>query len=443
MIKRINYIILLVLLSFTAYAQSPAVVQFASSEHYFAGQDISLQFYADTPGKTRVNLDLPNGLALSYGQIVTLAGDFYGIPNSPISLGKTKAERISRFLAAYATLAEDIPAVKEATKIWDIIKDEQEQLREGVQQGLDPSEIFASFAQEHDIAWNCITGGLCPSDFPWLDKTTFSKIYYLKPGRYLILLDTDFDHFGKGAWLAYSAGHEAALAKAIEAHADKNLTKLAQAYAMNAFANHFFTDGFSSGHMRTPRTELYTQVSPPTVGSLLAGYMHNEDGNNGLIVTNANGDTWKAFGDGHYLDPRNQVNREILHKAMQISADEIFTAYLSGKLPTEDLALKYIPNNAKLDQNREDKTNPSPLFYWDSETHQVLRRIELNNPNNYQWTSSWIGWETLLEIAKNNNIRPPIQSFLLAHPDTSNEAIKRGLITDRELLYFFQSNKKQ
>ena len=55
-------------------------------------------------------LRLPNGLELSFGQIIALAGDFYGVPEHLIIDPTEKAEKVSsgrrkRFIAAYSTLA--------------------------------------------------------------------------------------------------------------------------------------------------------------------------------------------------------------------------------------------------------------------------------------------------------------------------------------------------
>lgn len=55
------------------------------------------------------NLTLPNGVRLSFGNIIAMAGDYYGIPNAPI-IDPLKPEKIDdgalqRFKNAYNTLA--------------------------------------------------------------------------------------------------------------------------------------------------------------------------------------------------------------------------------------------------------------------------------------------------------------------------------------------------
>ena len=36
------------------------------------------------PGGNNLKLTLPNGVRLSFGNIIAMAGDYYGIPNAPI-----------------------------------------------------------------------------------------------------------------------------------------------------------------------------------------------------------------------------------------------------------------------------------------------------------------------------------------------------------------------
>ena len=59
-------------------------------------------------GKKKL-LTLPNGAALAFGEILALAGDFYGVPDAPISNAfnpdQVDAGAPQRFNNAYATLA--------------------------------------------------------------------------------------------------------------------------------------------------------------------------------------------------------------------------------------------------------------------------------------------------------------------------------------------------
>lgn len=56
---------------------------FSGFEHQYFGDQIHLRFYNSNSDKL---LHLPNGLILTYGQIVMLAGDLFGDPQHPISI---------------------------------------------------------------------------------------------------------------------------------------------------------------------------------------------------------------------------------------------------------------------------------------------------------------------------------------------------------------------
>lgn len=84
---------------------------FTSCEHEHIGNGIRLPKPGRGVGPSAQRpLTLPNGLKLSYGQIIALAGDFYGVPEEPIvDPTEEPNERVygrrKRFMAAYSTLA--------------------------------------------------------------------------------------------------------------------------------------------------------------------------------------------------------------------------------------------------------------------------------------------------------------------------------------------------
>jgi hypothetical protein len=434
------FLMLTLLVTPLVFANTPPPLGFQSPEHVAIGENVLLQFPDSAPSRD-VSLHLQNGLTFSYGEILALSGDFYGVVDAPIALGKTVEEQQQRFVNAFATLATDTKAVAESAKLLALIKKEEKDIQVGIQQGENPTAVYARVNTDYDIEWNCITGGLCAADIPGVSQEVLRKIYVLKQGRYLQLADTDFDHFNIQAWQAYSAGHSVALATAIAANRDHTIATLEKAYAMNAFASHYLSDSFAAGHMRSPRLELYYTVFPATVGSILAGSMHVEDNKQGLVISNRRGDTWKAYGDSYYADERNQKNRALLQEAMQTSADEIYAAFATGKLPTEDKVHDLIPDLEKLSRPDEQHVNLSPLFYWDKDKKVALRRNSLTDVHDYTWTAYWIGWETMLELLSINGIPSSEQAALLAHADTRAGALKKGLITDKDVLKFYQSHK--
>jgi hypothetical protein len=374
-------------------------VKFEGGEHMAIGDSVLLRFGGE-PGIRAGDqkLVLPNGLELTYGQIVALGGDFYGIVGSPISDGRTAQERIDRFTNAFDSLARADVAVDEATKILAVMGEEIERVRAAIGAGGMASAEYAKLADKLSEQWNQITGG------GWLVKP------WVPPGRYLMLAGENWDHFGQHAVLAYQAGHAAALQQATKAgESEDPRLALMLAYAMNAFADHYLSDLFSSGHLRTPRKELYRNVTPSEVGSLLSRYMHDEDCHWGLIVTNGSkGQRWHAYGDKRYFDAVNFDNMAKVNAALQMSVDEIFQACQTGKEPDpgsyQALAL-VVPDLKRVQSAFDTAGHISPLFVWDGAT--VLRRNDINNLDDFSWTADWVGVATLTKLIARSDPPPP------------------------------------
>ena len=79
-------------LELAAPEKTPPTLRFEGGEHTAIGDDTLLRFVKDAPAipARQVELHLPNGLALTYGQVIALGGDFYGIPGQPISDGNSR-----------------------------------------------------------------------------------------------------------------------------------------------------------------------------------------------------------------------------------------------------------------------------------------------------------------------------------------------------------------
>jgi len=346
-----------------------------SAEHTFIGDSATLHFDNGNVPAVRTPLHLPNGLALTYGQIVALAGDFYGLPDAPIS---DDPKPPARFLAAFGTLVNQPQSVAEANRILQIMQTEIDAVNEAIKKGLQPSTVYAGLGDSLNKQYNVATGG----------GSAVTDLY--PPGRYLALALTNWDHFGTHAITAYTSGHQAAVDQAIAARKAANpAAKRAQlelAYAMNAFADHFLTDLFSSGHLRTPRKELYdVSVAGHEIGSYLAKFMHDEDSCWGLKVQNGMGRQWTAYGDKKLLDTISKDNLSIVEQAVQTSVDEIFNAYTAGA-PAPLQALRFVPRLTPL-RDWQQRTNPAALFINDGQTVQV--RNDLANRYDYSWTRSW------------------------------------------------------
>ena len=194
----------------------PVIAEFfAAPEHSFIGTRIILE------KEEHRQLTLPNGVQIKFEHIIALAGDFYGIPEQPIidPMLEEDSGRYQRFLAAYNTLAR-------------APEDKVEELRKLI--AITDKEIGNRKQDE-------ITGG------KWLGGIP------VKEGRMLRLAKNNHDHFLPHAKSAYLTGHLLAMEKAKEA-SKSDITEqeklLHEAYSIDAFACHFLTDSFASGHIR-------------------------------------------------------------------------------------------------------------------------------------------------------------------------------------------------
>lgn len=351
------------------------VALFESSEHVIIAANATLK-YLDGSTQPAVShlIQLQNGLGLTYGQILALSGDFYGDPNQPISDLPTLEARMSKVYSNFETLAENPDSVAEANDILDNLNQEFNVVAAVIQAGQEPSAAYAALGDTLSFAWNSITyHGPVPRPCTNPDY----KACWFPMGRYLNLASSNWDHFGKYALLCYQAGHQQAMQMASVAQTNEDLD---QAYAVNAFADHFLTDLFSAGHLRTPRKEMYDDANTGFVASILARMMHDEDSRYGLWVSNQRGDVWVAYGDKRYRDSADYANAKIVQKCVQQSMDEIYEAAVNRAIPAVGTTpvFSYIPN---LDVDWTDPRNFAPLFnyvadYWSPNDGQVFRRTD-------------------------------------------------------------------
>ena len=186
-------------------------------------------------GKSLLTLD--NGMRLSFGQIIALAGDFYGISEKPIvdpSQGSNDIDygRRERFQSAYETMKK--APKKEIEKLLKMLEDDS---REEKADGRERSDRRFHSIRE----WDEAVGGEWALGLP------------LKPGRMLKLAESNYDHFQPNAKEAYVTGHQLAMKKSREAAKSDELHReklLREAYSIDAFSCHFLTDCFASGHIR-------------------------------------------------------------------------------------------------------------------------------------------------------------------------------------------------
>jgi len=220
----------------------PILIGFSAGEHRFLGDAITLWMPDGTATiGAKYPLQMQSGLNLTYGQINSLAGDFYA-SIAPISDGPDDANRKARFMSAYKTLGEKnsyYDNVAEAQKLLSIIQTEVDLINKALQNGVAPSEVYQLLENDWDTLQR------------FWDETMIRTESMSGVPNYWDILMTNWDHFGEDARTAYKAGHQAAL----EVAAGGNLVL---GYAINAFADHYLQDSFAASHLRVPRR--YTTI---------------------------------------------------------------------------------------------------------------------------------------------------------------------------------------
>ncbi|RDW72772.1 uncharacterized protein DSM5745_07944 [Aspergillus mulundensis] len=308
-------------------------------------------------------------VALNFGRIIALAGDFYTnrTSNSPEAYTpicgrffKSNESPMSRFRNAVESLRTDADGF--LRKIWEMIGHEGDLIDAARRHGHSPASAFHSGqVPPHIHPDNC----KLPDDAEWfmamwrgIDKPLMSL--------YAWLAYTNADHFGDDAVMAYSIGHAIALRTAREAKTRKTPQEQAQglhlAYIYEAFAAHYLTDLFSAGHLRAPRHLLHSSNSKLMASCMLSKlgidlskfdikdikkcitadapeipiwdiqqrYMHDDDCATGLLVKSRNGDEWIAYGDKQYFESKNAVNRARAEFCLQASIDEVYQVGFEG-----------------------------------------------------------------------------------------------------------------
>lgn len=313
--------------------------------------------------------------------MLALAGDFVGNPRAPICEGATEAERKVRFANAAKEMSVD---PNEIATILRMINEEVEALNKAIQRGDGkPSDVYKQFGIARELEFNRVT-----------------------KGRYLNLAATNFDHFGDGAVAAYKAAHAVALGRAEDAGKGALSQpgvpwKLETAYFLNAFADHYLSDLFSAGHLRTDRVKLHiwsTVGIPGTeimCGDYLAKFVHDEDSRYGLNVENERGDHWRAYGDNRYFDKENQKNRQFCEEAVQVSIQEIYQAYQAKNGAPVYGALKLIPNLTKA---RDWSSNPNNRVLFRFEGAKLLERRDVNNLGDSNYVDCLTGLGTVTDL---------------------------------------------
>lgn len=391
----------------------PGLELFESPEHEAFGDGL---IFVDAHGNsfTQSPPDVnyfPNagGQSFSFGQILALAGDFYGLPSQPISDASGDAAQQQRFIQAFNTLYDEplVFGTSMASNILSIIQDQSNAVNAAVAQiqtaQPNATDVWSqAYSQtnagdQYDQRYNLATGASNVS--PW----------WASKGRYLQLAATNWDHFGSHAVATYRAGHACALQAA--ANGDYQ-----RAYFLEAFACHFLTDLFSAGHLRTPRKTLHTN-NP--AADLCSRFMHDEDSYNGLVVqdNSANPTSWIAYGDKRLNDTLNATNFSRARNAVQISLNEVINA-LSKRDPSPTYGALALTPNLSLVANATDTRNWSPLYIAVNGTAQ--QRVVLTDLRCRSWSDDFLYASTYWDMPAGGihslTGAPPDKGTVPAHP---------------------------
>ena len=341
--------------------------------------------------------DMNETTEMSFGEIVAIAGDFIADPNGiQISSATTEHKQVEEFTRVfrYLTKYKGNPFYRAK---------------------LDGGLIHAfrtDFRAEYQTLIDALSTKQDVKDYMLSLNTPYSKIMstvssggFNKYPYYKVILGANLDHFGKDAFKTYRAGHLFAIELASRAHAahqkhqDAEATAwLNAAYAAEAFADHYLTDLFSAGHIRTPRREMLV-ISKTVLAKLLpkdveagalANAMHDEDGFRGLnVARNLHQDKWRAFGDYTYFDNDSFENRMRLQETLQASADEVwqYATNEPNHSHSDFNILNYLPEPLPYPPNnrlpKKDTENYYPLVRKQGDDWMVRKSWYRPNEFNY------------------------------------------------------------
>jgi hypothetical protein len=183
---------------------------------------------------------------------------------------------------------------------------------------------------------------------------------------YLEVVTTNYNHFGWNNMKTYVKYHTLALQKAQQSFLKKTTSAsesralLNQALIYNAYADHYLTDAFASGHIRIPRVQIKNWAASRLPGffkslrgDLLTMLMHDRESislrtnkEEGLLVENSLGDVWTTRGDSnlHLGSFPNDPVRELPTQALTESMRELLITWQTGEIPEGQFkAAFYVP----------------------------------------------------------------------------------------------------
>lgn len=250
--------------------------------------------------------------ALTYGEIVAFSGDFYETPDE-----------------LFMEKPSPLPWLYEGNDLSDLRK-----------------------LLEQEVDWI----QLQPDDRPKAYPDTNIGLWW-NAKHFVELAKRNTPHYGWHNAVMYARWHQTALELARRANAEGNGDQKSllwrQAVYTNGFADHFLTDGFAAGHVRTPARQIREWGEQRNFDAKLSGALvkliHDQDGHvqelhgqaahrdgkEGLRVRNARGDEWYTRCDGQMfltgaLEP---AVMQAVH-AVADSVRELLQVYNGAPIPS-------------------------------------------------------------------------------------------------------------
>lgn len=168
------------------------------------------------------------------------------------------------------------------------------------------------------------------------DAATISEEY---AERYKNLALENIPHFSGGgtALATWQAIHREAVLAALEVGKKGDSAGLGRAYAMNAFGDHFLTDSFSAGHVRTPRADtiaFYRKLAHEVFGHII-DHVSTRLGNRIFELLRRDYARVRAFGtDADRREAvarvRTQVMQGVARAGGAAKVEEQFALYVAG-----------------------------------------------------------------------------------------------------------------
>jgi hypothetical protein len=385
---------------------------------------------------------LPNGVELTYGQVVALSADFYRSPEALLRAPRAELEEILRVMGRERTLAgasathapsgADANAINAAYELattghsrttgasaptlggdTDVASGPHGEVREGehVESGapgaqasfLDLASANPAHFSPENISLNWIPKHQLALDLArqaWQTRHPGATPAAIVSGAHV---SARAGTAAAGAATAPAVAPTAAAAAAVatgradpaaaptpaglasaESTASSAEQNEAQAWLSSAFADHFLTDAFASGHLisgSTGRTICQTffntndsaitgacwacamadgmqpsdaalvvpiirRVVASRASSLLLKTVHDYYNRGGLEVRNALGQVWRTVGDAHLGGSGDTIAMGGL--ASKASRDAVQDVLSTGGTTRADAALDYIPDMARL-----------------------------------------------------------------------------------------------